>query len=300
MFPTDNKLKLVQIYFFVCEQYENNLKYLCERFSNNKEPEFTDQEAMTIYLFSMSVERRFQVKEIYNFAKDYLIDWFPKLPSYATYSDRINRLNEAFKGLAFFLLSFDVPKECSKYIALIDSLPIITCSGKRKAKVALDITDKGYCSTKNMYYYGLKLHALAHYHAGHLPHPDQIILTKASENDLACLKPLALDLHDRLIFGDKIYGFEDFWADRHKQSNVQMLTPIKDIKGQSEKEKQRNKAYNELFSTAVSKIRQPIESLFNWLIEKTKIQTASKVRSTKGLLTFIFGRIASAYINLIF
>ena len=35
-------------------------------------------------------------------------------------------------------------------------MPIITCSGKRKAKVATEITDKGYNSTKKMYYYGLK------------------------------------------------------------------------------------------------------------------------------------------------
>ena len=28
---------------------------------------------------------------------------------------------------------------------------------------------------------------------------------------------------------------------------------------------------NDLFSTAVSRVRQPIESLFNWLIEKTDI-----------------------------
>lgn len=210
MFPTDKKLKLVQTYFFVCKQYENNLKFLCERFSNNKEPEFTDQEVITIYLSSMSVERRFQVKEIYNFANDYLLDWFPKLPSYVTYSDRIKRLSEAFKALAFFLLSFYVPNGCSKYLALIDSLPIITCSGKRKAKVALDITDKGFCSTKNMYYYSLKLHALAHYHAGHLPHPDQIIFTKASENDLTCLKPIALYLQDRLILEIKSMDLKSF------------------------------------------------------------------------------------------
>lgn len=300
MFPTEKELKLIQIYFFVCERYEHHLKYLCERFSNNKEPEFTDQEAITIYLFCMSTERRFQVKEIYNFAKDYLFDWFPKLPSYAAYCDRINRLSEAFKALSLFLLNFYIPQECSRYFALIDSLPIITCSGKRNAKVALDITDKGFCSTKNMYYHGLKFHVLAHYHEGHLPHPDQVILTKASENDLTSLKPIALHLQDRLIFGDKIYGFEEFWADRKRQSNVQMLVPIKDIKGQADVEKQRNKAYNDLFSTAVSKIRQPIESLFNWLMQKTKIQTASKVRSTKGLLTFVFGRIATAYVNLIF
>ncbi len=54
------------------------------------------------------------------------------------------------------------------------------------------------------------------------------------------------------------------------------------------------------FSKAVSRVRQPIESLFNWLIQKTDIQRASKVRSAKGRLIHIFGKIASAFINLIF
>lgn len=63
-----------------------------------------------------------------------------------------------------------------------------------------------------------------------------------------------------------------------------MLTPVKAVRGQDEQTRMRDKAANELFSTAVSKVRQPIESLFNWLIEKTDIQRASKVRSTKGLM----------------
>ena len=79
-----------------------------------------------------------------------------------------------------------------------------------------------------------------------------------------------------------------------------MLTPVKATKGMPEAIKQRNKAADDLFSTAVSKVRQPIEALFNWLIEKTDIQRASKVRSTKGLLVHVFGRIAAAYIFLIF
>ncbi|MDR1454805.1 MAG: hypothetical protein LBJ01_04055 [Tannerella sp.] len=35
---------------------------------------------------------------------------------------------------------------------LTDSMPVITCSGKRKAKGAKEITDKGFCSSKGMYY----------------------------------------------------------------------------------------------------------------------------------------------------
>lgn len=33
-----------------------------------------------------------------------------------------------------------------------------------------------------------------------------------------------------------------------------------------------DKAANDLFSSAVSRVRQPIESLFNWLIVKTDIE----------------------------
>ncbi|MBN1181160.1 MAG: transposase [Bacteroidales bacterium] len=79
-----------------------------------------------------------------------------------------------------------------------------------------------------------------------------------------------------------------------------MLIPIKAVKGQPQTIAQINKAANDLYSTAVSKIRQPIEALFNWLIDKTDIQRASKVRSSKGLIVHIFGRIAAAYIFLIF
>ncbi|TDE45611.1 transposase [Flavobacterium rhamnosiphilum] len=61
-----------------------------------------------------------------------------------------------------------------------------------------------------------------------------------------------------------------------------------------------NKTADDLFSTTISMVRQPIESFFNWLIEKTNIQKASKVKSSKGLLIHIFGKIATALINLIF
>jgi hypothetical protein len=40
-------------------------------------------------------------------------------------------------------------------------------------------------------------------------------------------------------------------------------------------------------------MRQPIESLFNWIDEKTGIQRASKVRSYQGLLVHAFSRLAA-------
>jgi hypothetical protein len=82
--------------------------------------------------------------------------------------------------------------------------------------------------------------------------------------------------------------------------NSKLLTPIKAVKGQAKEIQQWDKAANDMYSRAVSSIRQPIESLFNWIIEKTDIQRASKVRSTKGLIIHIFGRISAAFIFLIF
>ncbi|PWD98214.1 transposase, partial [Marinilabilia rubra] len=37
-----------------------------------------------------------------------------------------------------------------------------------------------------------------------------------------------------------------------------------------------------------------------WLIEKTDIQRASKVRSTKGLIVHAFGRLSAAFLNYAF
>jgi len=54
--------------------------------------------------------------------------------------------------------------------------------------VAKQITNKSYCSTKNLYYHGVKLHALASFNKGHLPHPESIVISKASENDLNVFK----------------------------------------------------------------------------------------------------------------
>jgi hypothetical protein len=56
-------------------------------------------------------------------------------------------------------------------------------SGKRKGKVATDLTDKGYCSTKNLYCYWVKLHALAFRRNNEIPFPEEILIVPASVND---------------------------------------------------------------------------------------------------------------------
>jgi hypothetical protein len=81
---------------------------------------------------------------------------------------------------------------------------------------------------------------------------------------------------------------------------VTVLTPVKAIKGEHIEITQRMKAARDLFPKAVSKVRQPIESFFNRLNERTNIQRAIKVRSTPGLLVHTMGKIAIVFIYLIF
>lgn len=292
--------KLVKIYCYVCEKHEDSLQYICQRFSNNSEPKLTDQEIMTIYLFAMHYQGIFRIKQIHRFAADYLGDWFPDLGSYQAFNNRLNRISHVMNSLVESLCSDFAPEDLADDLSVLDSMPIITCSGKRTGKVAREITDKGYCSTKGMYYYGMKLHALGFCREGRLPHPEQIIFTAASVNDLALYKQAWSEILGRTFFGDKIYNDKDFFRDMSQRFGSEMLTPVKAVKGMPDVLKKFDRAANDLYSSAVSKIRQPIESLFNWLIEKADIQKASKVRSTKGLTLHAYGRLAAAFITLIF
>ena len=79
---------------YISELYEKELQYTCQRFSNNSTPEFTDAELMTVYLFVISEEERFQVKKIHRFAHDYMLSWFPQLPSYQAFNHRLHRMSE--------------------------------------------------------------------------------------------------------------------------------------------------------------------------------------------------------------
>lgn len=297
MISKDKDDKLIRIYFYICDKFEE-LQFYCERFSNNNKPEFTDQEIMILYLYIMHHEGHTKVKEIHRFASEYLVSWFPKLGSYQAFNNRLNKLGGAFTRLVEIILEEFQPEDCCLDQSLLDSMPIITCSGKRSSKVAREIADKGYCSTKGMYYYGLKLHLLGFRRIGKLPHPEQILFTPASVNDLTVFREAWSGFENRTFWGDKIYFVNDLNENMLKYQNSEMLSPIKAVKGMEEVIKQRIKAANDLFSTAVSRVRQPIEAIFNWLIEKTDIQAASKVRSTKGLMIHAFGRLATAFITL--
>lgn len=287
-----NDLQLIALYLYVCERYEKELQYEYIRFSNNNNPEFTDEEGLTIYLYAMSAEDKRLVTQVHCYADKYLRSYFPKLPSYQAFNNRLNNLSIVMQRLLATVLQEAIPKESSATEGVVDSLPIMTCSAKRKAKVARELTAKGYCSTKDLYYYGVKLHLLGMRREGTLPWPKAIVLSSAAENDLRVMKENISSMCTERMYGDKMYNDPSYF----EATGMEMLTPVKAVKGKPEVLRQRDKAAEDLYSTAVSVIRQPVEALFSWLLQKVQIQTASKVRSTKGLLLHIFGKLTAAFL----
>ena len=88
-------------------------------------------------------------------------------------------------------------------------------------------------------------------------------------------------------YADKAYQVQSEAI--HQEQKVLLLTPVKKEKGQEFLD-----TAEQWLSTAISQVRQPIESFFNWVNDKTGIQMASKVRAYQGLIVHVFGRLAAA------
>jgi len=280
-------LQLIQLYCTVCHHYDTTLAAETQRLSNKFRPKFTDEECLTVVLFGIE-EGKFDVKAIHGFIQAYWADWFPHLPSYQNFNRRINFLAEAFQTLCGLMMTEQAIDE-NILSHLLDSMPIVVAKQKRSqgAKAAKGLCNKGFCSTKNMYYYGVKLHALGQKRFQKIPKMCMLRVTPASENDISVAKEWLFDVHNIDIFADKMYANQT-WFEELAKRNVHVFTPVKLKKGQKFLD-----SADAIFSAAVSRARQAIESFFNWIQQKTRIHEASKVRSDNGLIAFIFARLAS-------
>jgi hypothetical protein len=128
-----------------------------------------------------------------------------------------------------------------------------------KAKVAPQLANTGYGSTKKLYYYGVRVQVIGRSQLGTLPQPVYIGVTSVSDNDGKVFAPIRPVLHHKELYGDKAYPLPDEEEFR-RQPGLVVRTPVNPQTGQEHLE-----VADQLFSTAVSRVRQPIESLFAWI-----------------------------------
>lgn len=278
-------IKLFQVDRRVRKFYYTTEPECCQRSSNNSEPKFTDVQAVTIYLYGIILG--FATKTaIYNFAKQYLLKYCKHLPSYKQFCLRINKLTPFFSEICTAELE---AKAAASKTDLLDSAPITVAKGSRssRAKTAGGSCDKGWCASKKMWYYGVKIHILGEERPGSIPLPREIMVTKASEHDLSAGKRLLETTDDTELFADKAF-IDDEWGYDLQLYGVQLNTPFKERSKNQPPLDDGERAWNAM----VSSRRQPIESLFSQISRLTGIQNASFVRSDRGLFSFIWARLA--------
>jgi hypothetical protein len=118
--------------------------------------------------------------------------------------------------------------------------------------------------------------------------PARLWLREGNVHDLVALREIADELPPSInLFGDKAYADTTLKAEL-KAREINLLTPLKKPKKKPFTKWQRR------FNKTISSFRQPIESFFKWLIDKTDIQRAGRVRSTDGLLIHCLGKITFA------
>ena len=279
---------LITLYLRICKEYQENLSFSCQRFTNGGSKKFTDEEVMVVYL--IGVLRGFKsIKTLHRYASDHLKNWFPALPQYAAFVHRVNRLHEAFRQLIANLQRIQVIEE-DEDVYLMDSFPIMLAQHNHAytAKIAPEVAGRGYCSTKKLHYYGVKAHVVARKRTGRLPELEILMIEDASRHDGPVFDQIRPMLHNNLGFGDQAYKRPDAEFIEMKQ-DLKILTPIKKARGQKELDPSQR-----AFSKAVSRVRQPIEALFSWINRITSIENAGLVRSSAGLLSHIFGKFAAA------
>jgi hypothetical protein len=289
-------IQLIDLYFRVCEVYDNQMINHCFRHTKNgSQPDFTDQEVLTCYLFASGWQKCDGPKACYEYIYHHYLDCFPRLPAFETFNHRLNRLADALPIFvqACFAEWKSLESSLPTSTKLTDSFPVITAAGYRTASSCTLLSDKGRCATKSMWFHGIKIHAAGWEQAGTLPIPDTILITPASVHDKKAQEDNFFEMKNVVLVADKAY--EDSQLKQcMAQNSSELLTPPRYGRWTTEEEKQRFGASNRLQQTLISKLRQPIETFFSWLIEHTNIQKASKVRSYRGLLIHVYGKIAAA------
>lgn len=280
----DWQLQLITRYLAVCKHGQEGGWAQVQRHAPFADLRFTDEEVVTLYRFAVAMEKKRHIKDIHEHAQRYWRDWFPHLPGYGAYVQRLNRIADCFPSL---WERFCETGEAASFAGLADAMPVILARQGRRfnAKVAPELANSGYCPTKNLYYYGVTIHLVGDRRPGTLPSPRFIGLAPAGLNDGPAREPVIPALPYEELYADKA----DEYLKRREELPFTVLTPVKKQPGQAHLD-----AADAWLSRAVSQVRQPVESIFNWIEEKTGIEIASKVRSYQGLLVHVFGRLAAA------
>ena len=93
--------QLITVYLTTCDFFSQLSPQSYLKISPNSNPLFTDEETITIFIFGILNDHK-NVKSIYKFTKNFLLEWFPHLPSYEGFLFRLRACLKINKAEIFF------------------------------------------------------------------------------------------------------------------------------------------------------------------------------------------------------
>lgn len=258
------------------------------RHSNNKYPQFTDAEVLTIEIVGQLAKKDSQSAWYRYVRKNYLC-LFPQLCSRTRYVRRVfqlQKLTEYFQQNLCTMLAANYSKHL-----LIDSFPIELCNMQRLKNSSQPFesygANYGYCAAKKLHYYGFKCHIVSDLRGI----PIFICLTRASMSDLQAFEFVVEQMFQHSIvkgqtfyIGDKGYVGKEFHEKMEKIYGVTLLSMQREYKST----KYGQSPLNEF----LKKVRKLIESTINLFSVELHAGT-TKRRTFKGLANSLLIKLAS-------
>lgn len=202
--------QLISLYLWFDHMlFERGYACFAQRFSNHRDPAFDDAQLLAAHFFARA-QGIVTHKKCWLFVTQFLSDWFPLLPNYSGYIDRLNRLEGLLPSLIDTLL--EVPRLDTSHVSLVmDSCPIVMAGAKRakRAKVAPELQGCGYCAARQMYDGGLKLHLVAVRRPGQMPYPVAMSVSPANHPDIEALRQIQDHLPCGDMYADKAYDSKE-------------------------------------------------------------------------------------------
>ena len=197
---------LIESYLFVCHVHDTSPETCYQRLSNNRAPEFTDQEFVTIWFFA-HLEGCFEKKRMHRLIRKVLARVVPTPARYHTFVLRLNRLERTFQTFGALLGGALAARHTPEIDHLVDSLPVMLARHVHSygARVGREVADAGYCAAKKTRFHGVRLHCVAQRRVGCLPLPAQVWLCAASHHDSKAFIEQQPEIASTELFGDLAY-----------------------------------------------------------------------------------------------
>lgn len=92
----------------------------------------------------------------------YWRDWFPRLPSYQTFVQRLNLMEPTFQTFGVLLSDALAARQTPELDHLVDSLPVMLArhGHSYRARVGREVADIGFCAAKKRRFHGVRLRTL--------------------------------------------------------------------------------------------------------------------------------------------